>query len=236
MNSFTVHVTGELESIQIDSCDALYAKLTLTAGADWALVDGAEELMTQLAHRHRGAAIGPGPGVGVSGGWLWTGLQFVFGFLSSNPSISARDADVAVWACPVHAVWRATNVYGWPQAVAAVYGLDALGRDVLVGYAVVRLPRHAGRHTVYAPLFAPVASSPLNGFLSWLVGRPPEFLDPLILAQCEGRQATRVRSDGTVKLVLNVAIKDMEKFGYQLGPSGNSGGGGSGVGGGGSGG
>ncbi|KNE58883.1 hypothetical protein AMAG_04421 [Allomyces macrogynus ATCC 38327] len=106
---------------------------------------------------------------------------------------------------------------GGPQVVVAVYGLDLAGRDVLVGDATVRVPRHPGRHVLYAPLFVPLASSPLNQFLSWITGRRPDFVDPFLVARSEGRQVTRVWSNGTIKLVLDVFLKDMGKFGYQLG-------------------
>ena len=49
-----------------------------------------------------------------------------------------------VWNFPVEATFKSTNVYGWPQLVLSVYGLDELGRDVIRGYGSIRLPRSSG--------------------------------------------------------------------------------------------
>jgi hypothetical protein len=41
--------------------------------------------------------------------------------------------------------YKATNAFGWPQVVISVYGVDALGRDVIQGYGCIHLPTCAGR-------------------------------------------------------------------------------------------
>lgn len=41
--------------------------------------------------------------------------------------------------------YKATNAFGWPQVVVSVYGVDALGRDVIQGYGCIHLPTCAGR-------------------------------------------------------------------------------------------
>lgn len=62
-------------------------------------------------------------------------------------------------------------------------------------------------------------SSYMQKFSSWLLGRRPEFIDPCVVAQSEGREVTRVRSQGSVRLKLNVLTKDMKKLGYDVLPS-----------------
>jgi hypothetical protein len=42
----------------------------------------------------------------------------------------------------------------------------------------------------------------------------PEFRDGRFVTRGEGREVTRVRSKGTVRIVLNVVVKDMAEFGY----------------------
>lgn len=41
---------------------------------------------------------------------------------------------------------KASNVYGWPQLVVSVYGMDYFGRDVVYGYGCMRLPLHNGTY------------------------------------------------------------------------------------------
>ena len=50
-----------------------------------------------------------------------------------------------VWNFPLDAVFKSTNVFGWPQLVVSIYGLDDLGRDVVRGYGSLRLPLTPGR-------------------------------------------------------------------------------------------
>ncbi|KAI9218945.1 ciliary basal body-associated, B9 protein-domain-containing protein [Blastocladiella britannica] len=225
--TFTLHLSGELESVQSAACKVMYARLELTAGPDWSLQSGTDQVLTQLAFRHvsSASASGAAPGPPLAGPMsVWWFLVapilalvslFMGGGMDRLPA-AARDSMVAVWSCPWHAVFRSANPFGWPHAVVGVYGLDAVGRDVLVGYASARIPRSAGRHVIYAPIFTPLASSPFNGFLSSVLGRPPELLDSTLAARSDSRHALRVRSDGLVKLVVNVAFKDMAKLGYLL--------------------
>jgi B9 domain-containing protein 1 len=120
----------------------------------------------------------------------------------------------------VDLTFKSTNVHGWPSIVLCIYGLDELGRDVVRGYGVQRLPRtqgkSSGKSSLFVPLFTPVATSPLNGFLSWIMGRYPEFLDPKFIAKSYGRQVTRVSSSGSAKLRINISSKDLDKFGFKF--------------------
>lgn len=50
-----------------------------------------------------------------------------------------------VWNFPLDVTYKATNAFGWPQLVVSVYGVDALGRDVVQGYGCMHLPTCAGR-------------------------------------------------------------------------------------------
>jgi len=38
-------------------------------------------------------------------------------------------------------------------------------------------------------------------FCSWFLGRRPEFVDPKVVSQGEGRDVTRVRSQGHIKVI-----------------------------------
>jgi B9 domain-containing protein 1 len=80
-------------------------------------------------------------------------------------------------------------------------------------------------HEIYVPLFTPVATSKFNWFLSWLLGRLPEYVDARFICKSEERSSkmlsnlsldTRVSSLGTVKLKFQMVAKDLEKF-YTIG-------------------
>lgn len=50
--------------------------------------------------------------------------------------------------------------------------------------------------------------------MSWITGRRPEYLDAKFVSKSDGREVTRVKSSGSVKVTLNVNVKDIERFGY----------------------
>ena len=68
------------------------------------------------------------------------------------------------------------------------------------------------------PMFVPESTSGLQALVGWMLGRRPEFVDPRVVARGEGRDVTRVRSQGTVNIVWNIVTKDLAKLGYETSP------------------
>ncbi|KAJ8318651.1 hypothetical protein KUTeg_003742 [Tegillarca granosa] len=133
---------------------------------------------------------------------------------------SRDDRQQFVWNFPLDITFKSTNPYGWPQLVIHAYGFNAFGSDVVRGYGVCHVPITPGRHTMRLPMFVPESSSLLQKFTSWLlISRHPEYVDPKVIAQGEGREVTRVRSQGFVTVSFNVVMKDMKKLGYDVIPS-----------------
>ncbi|KAJ8037662.1 B9 domain-containing protein 1 [Holothuria leucospilota] len=124
-----------------------------------------------------------------------------------------------VWNFPLEVTFKSTNPYGWPQLVVSVYGLDAFGTAVVRGYGSVHLPISPGSHTSIIPMFVPEASSRFQKFLGWFMGRRPEYVDTNVVARGEGREVTRVRSQGHLKVKFSIVTKDMKKLGYDCIPS-----------------
>ncbi|XP_076810097.1 B9 domain-containing protein 1-like isoform X1 [Clavelina lepadiformis] len=132
---------------------------------------------------------------------------------------SRDERQLFVWNFPLEITYKSTNPYGWPQIVVSCYGPDMFGNDVVRGYGAVHVPMVPGHHTLDVPMFVPLSTSKLQKFTSWLLGRRPEFVDPKVVAQGEGRDVTRVRSQGHVKISFNVVTRDMKKLGYDVIPS-----------------
>ncbi|KAJ3601393.1 hypothetical protein NHX12_032362, partial [Muraenolepis orangiensis] len=103
-----------------------------------------------------------------------------------------------IWNFPLEITFKSTNPSGWPQIVVSVYGPDTFGNDVVRGYGATHVPFSPGH---------------------WLMGRRPEYTDPKVVAQGEGREVTRVRSQGLVTISFNIVTKDMKKLGYDSTPS-----------------
>ncbi|TPX38241.1 hypothetical protein SmJEL517_g00388 [Synchytrium microbalum] len=181
--AFSLVVNGQIESAYFPGMDHLYCKFSFTNGPDWVLLSGLEEGITQMSRKSTG--------------------------LPSTKETIPPNSKICVFNFPIEIAFKSTNAFGWPQMVLSVYGLDAMGRDVVRGYGSIRLPLSPGRFTKEVPMFVPVSSSALGGFLSWATGQLPEFLDPKFVATNEGREVTRVRSQGTVRVTFNVMVKDL---------------------------
>jgi len=130
-----------------------------------------------------------------------------------NPMASE---DGIVWNFPIDVTFKSTNVYGWPRVAVSVYGLDFFGRDVVRGYGSALIPLIPGQHEVEVDCYVPMASSWLNEWGAWFFGNPPEFYDSKFVCQAEGRQVTRVKSTGSVRLVVNVSTRGMKDVGYDV--------------------
>eukprot|EP00158_Paraphelidium_tribonemae_P000763 Partr_v1_DN23368_c0_g1_i3_m18253 putative B9 protein domain 1 len=139
----------------------------------------------------------------------WTLLH---GHTEGITQISQPKGGVGVWNFPIDCSFKSTNAHGWPQLIVTVYGTDFLGRDIVRGYGSIHLPMIHGRSLLYIDLFAPMPSSGLTSLLGFIVGRPPEFLDPKLVTKSDGRQVTRVESDGCVKCVVDCTQKDFDKY------------------------
>ncbi|XP_076334000.1 B9 domain-containing protein 1 isoform X2 [Tachypleus tridentatus] len=130
---------------------------------------------------------------------------------------SQDERQLFVWNFPLDITFKSTNPFGWPQIVISVYGPDIFGNDVVRGYGTVHIPLIPGHHRRRIPMFVPESSSLLQKFSSWLIGRRPEFVNPRVVAQGEGRDVTRVRSQGYVNVTFNIVTKNMKKLGYSVG-------------------
>ncbi|KAK3532502.1 hypothetical protein QTP86_018525 [Hemibagrus guttatus] len=197
---FLLMVNGQIETACFPEYDDLYCKYCFVYGHDWAPTAGLEEGISQITSKGRDS--------------------------SQN----------LVWNFPLDITFKSTNPFGWPQVVVSVYGPDTFGNDVVRGYGAVHVPFTPGRHTRTIPMFVPESTSRLQRFTRslfnfkqirdmdhviniWLTGRRPEFTDPKVVAQGEGREVTRVRSQGFVTIQFNIVTKDMKKLGYDVTPT-----------------
>lgn len=146
-----------------------------------------------------------------------TDWQIAAGLEDGISQIAKRgteDPFLFVWNFPLEIAFRSTNVFGWPQLVISVYGYDFFGNDIVIGYGSTHVPPIAGVHRRKIALFKPDSSSLIQRFLSWFTGRTPEFVDPKVVSQSEGREVIRVRSQGHVNVKFNIVLKDFKKSGF----------------------
>ncbi|XP_074176312.1 B9 domain-containing protein 1 isoform X2 [Rhinolophus sinicus] len=213
---FLLMVNGQVESAQFPECDDLYCKYCFVYGQDWAPTAGLEEGLSQITSKSRD----------VRRALVWN-FPIDVTFKSTNPyGYNLLGATSGSTEAPAGSLGQPRACEGQslvsraagPQIVLSVYGPDVFGNDVVRGYGAVHVPFSPGRHKRTIPMFVPESASTLQKFTSWFMGRRPEYTDPKVVAQGEGREVTRVRSQGFVTLLFNVVTKDMRKLGYDTGP------------------
>ncbi|VDM98228.1 unnamed protein product, partial [Thelazia callipaeda] len=117
---------------------------------------------------------------------------------------------------PIEATFTSTNPSGWPQIVLTCYGFDFFGNNVIRGYGAVHIPTIPGRTVRRVPMFVPEASTLLQRFMGWLTGKRAEFVDPKFVATADGRHVTKVRTQGIITITMDIMLKDMKKYGYDV--------------------
>eukprot|EP00946_MAST-07B_sp_MAST-7B-sp1_P000014 g14.t1 len=132
-------------------------------------------------------------------------------------NVPTRAGATSVWNFPLSATFTSTNVHGWPRLVITLCDNNLVAR----GYGVCYIPPYPGHYLRYIHIFTPLASAPVQDFLGWLLNAPPEFRESKFTAQNNDREVTRVQSSGVVKVVLNVATRNFEEFGYTSAPQTN---------------
>lgn len=65
----------------------------------------------------------------------------------------------------------------------------------------------------------PESASIMQRIAGWIMGCRPEFVDPRVVTSGEGRDVTRVTSQGFVTVQLTVVTKDLKKLGYDTMPA-----------------
>ena len=185
-STFAVVVVGQIESVSFSSHNHVYCKYSCAYGADWRVVAGCEEGVTQI------------------------GRRAVF-----EPSAPHSKGTIVVWNHPIDVTFCSSNVYGWPQMVFSVFGLNAYGGDVIRGYGATHVPPIPGAHVLTVPLFVPEASSLLGRVRAWITGSQPEFVHAKVAAQGEGRGVLTVQSGGFLVVKVNVISRDFKKQGFK---------------------
>uniref|UniRef100_A0A8C0AQ28 B9 domain-containing protein 1 n=1 Tax=Buteo japonicus TaxID=224669 RepID=A0A8C0AQ28_9AVES len=161
---------------QFPGFDDLYCKFCFVYGQDWVPTAGLEEGISQITSKSD-----------VAPTTLVWNFPIDITFKSTNPS----GCECWGWWDPGRRPGTPLThaSFAGPQIVVSVYGPDFFGNDVVRGYGAVHVPFTPGRHTRTIAMFVPESTSRLQKFTSWFTGRRPEFTDPKVVAQGEGREA-----------------------------------------------
>jgi B9 domain-containing protein 1 len=125
----------------------------------------------------------------------------------------------AIFNEPVQVTFTSPSPFGWPQIVVAVYGPNLFGNDKVVGYGATHIPTIMGSHHIDIPLFTPEPETLLQRVTTFFTGLYPELVDGDMVAKGTERECLHTRSQGTVRVTLDVVIHNPEVLALQLAPT-----------------
>ena len=114
--------------------------------------------------------------------------------------------------------FRSTNPFGWPQLVLSRCSVDDDGQQLVEGYGVVHVPASTGRHERRVHIFSTLQES---GYFESIFGINNKKKNDVttaskVISSGQGREISRVRCDGWVKVVFQIGFRDMDKFGLSV--------------------
>jgi B9 domain-containing protein 1 len=206
--SFKVIVTGQVESASFPSTtNNLYCRYVISHGEDWNVTHGVISGLSQIAQWQQQQV----HLLNLNSIMTTSSNQY-----NDNMENNTHYSPTFVWNFPIEISFQSTNAYGWPRLSLALYGLDFLGRDVVRGYGSVTIPPSPGEYHLLVDMYRPISGSFCHQVMNWIHGTLPEYYETKFTAQGEGRAMTRVVSEGNVKVLLNVTVVDMKRFGFVL--------------------
>ncbi|CAI2355540.1 unnamed protein product [Caenorhabditis sp. 36 PRJEB53466] len=116
---------------------------------------------------------------------------------------------------PFEYTFKGTSPFMWPRLVLNCFSKDVSGKDGVIGYGAISIPTEPGKHCCRVYCFLPETSSTIQLIISKLRRVNSEFIDPLLTASSDGRNACCTTTTGYVDVDLNVSVKHSDT-GYQF--------------------
>ena len=122
-----------------------------------------------------------------------------------------------VWNMPFQIRLNCENPLNWPQLVISCYYPDFLGREILKAYGTCYIPTTNGPHERTLTMFCPISSYSFTNIVELLFGEKAELINaPKIIAQGDGREILRTKSEGNIKISFKIYLENLEENGYDM--------------------
>ena len=112
--------------------------------------------------------------------------------------------------------FRSINLYGWPQIVVTCSTINSSGTEVVLGYGCVHVPMSTGRHERKIHIFS--LNNEKSIWEKWF-GKKNErsseiIKNPKVISTGQGREISRAKCEGWIKLIFQINFRDFNKFGF----------------------
>ena len=122
-----------------------------------------------------------------------------------------------VWNMPFQIRLNCEKPLNWPQLIISCYYPDFLGREILKAYGTCYMPTSNGTHERTLSMFCPISSYSFTSVLEFLFGEKAELINaPKVIAQGDGREILRTKSEGNIKIKFHINIENLEENGYDI--------------------
>ena len=136
---------------------------------------------------------------------------------SQHACLGEGSTSYFVWNMPFQIRLNCEHPSNWPQLVISCYYPDFLGREILKAYGTCYIPTTNGSHERTLSMFCPISSYSFTSILEMLFGEKAELINaPKILAQGDGREILRTKTEGNIKIKFNINLENLEENGYDI--------------------
>lgn len=112
--------------------------------------------------------------------------------------------------------FRSINPYGWPQIVLTCGTVNSDGKEIAKGYGCIHVPASTGRHERIVHIFSTTNDNSFwsKYFGSFASNEIPVKTPAKEISSGEGREISRAKCEGWLKVVFQVSFRDMNQFGF----------------------
>ena len=87
----------------------------------------------------------------------------------------------------------------------------------LKAYGICYIPTTNGAHERTLSMFCPISSYSFTNILECFFGEKAELINaPKSLAQGDGREILRTKTEGSIKIKFNIILENLEENGYDI--------------------
>lgn len=188
-----IHLIGQiLEAADFEET-GLFLKYQIVAGAGWQAIEGLADGQTQLAD-------------GVSQVRRAAGEE---GAPTTTTAIHS-------WSHPIDIHYATQSLQGWPRFEFQLWGVDWLGKCNISAYGFLNIPTRPGLHQLECFTWRPVGDF-RRRLVDYLTGYRLHLVEASdTVGNGLNRHVIQAASMGSVRVELNVVLKDFDRYGIDL--------------------
>lgn len=117
---------------------------------------------------------------------------------------------------PIDVHYATRGIQGWPRLELQVWGVDWLGKCNISAYGFMNIPTQPGHYRLVCSTWRPVGDF-RRRLVDYITGYRLHLVDPSdAISNGLNRHVIQSVSTGTVRVDLNVVLRDFDKYGVDI--------------------